>query len=291
MFANEEIAPAERRRYRNPASSVPLCWLAALALGGLTPGAASAQGPGPGRERVRNVVYVKSNDPAGNAIFAFRRHDDGSLTPLAGSPFPAGGTGITPTFALGPFNSDQNIIIDSSYTLLFAVNSGSDGVAVFWINGNGSLSPVNGSPFPSGGSNPVSVGLSGDDVLCVVNQDQDPGRPGLFLPDYASFRVTKQGRLIPIPTFFVDAGASPSQALVSPDGGLMVRAEFLGGPAPHLPDRAKRPPGSGRGTAAPSGGVCRHRRACLAAGAGGPPDQAATVRRFRDDQPDRDLPL
>lgn len=229
MFANEEIAPAERRRYRNPASSVPLCWLAALALGGPTPGAASAQGPGPGRERVRNVVYVESNDPAGNAIFAFRRHDDGSLTPLAGSPFPAGGTGITPTFALGPFNSDQNIIIDSSYTLLFAVNSGSDGVAVFWINGNGSLSPVNGSPFPSGGSNPVSVGLSGDDVLCVVNQDQDPGRPGLFLPDYASFRVTKQGRLIPIPTFFVDAGASPSQALVSPDGGLMVRAEFLGG--------------------------------------------------------------
>jgi 6-phosphogluconolactonase (cycloisomerase 2 family) len=77
----------------------------------------------------------------------------------------------------------------------------------------------------------VSVGLSGDDVLCVVNQDQDPDHPGRFLPDYTSFRVTGAGRLIPIPrsTFFVDAGASPSQALVSPDGGVVFGAEFLGG--------------------------------------------------------------
>jgi 6-phosphogluconolactonase (cycloisomerase 2 family) len=190
------------------------------------PGAASAQPPG-----ARGVVYVESDDPAGNAVLAFRRHDDGSLTPLPGSPFPTGGLGITPTFNLGPFDSDQEVIINREHTLLFAVNGGSDSIAVFHIKPDGSLTPVDGSPFPSGGSNPVSVGLSGDDVLCVVNQDQDPGRPGMLLPDYTSFRVTGQGRLIPIPrsTFFVDAGSSPSQALVSPDGGVLFGADFLGG--------------------------------------------------------------
>jgi 6-phosphogluconolactonase (cycloisomerase 2 family) len=200
--------------------------LALLALAGPAPGTASAQ-----PAKARGVVYVESNDPAGNAVFAFQRHDDGSLTPLPGSPFPTGGLGITPTFNLGPFDSDQEVIVNPDHTLLFAVNGGSDTVAVFRINPDGTLAPVDGSPFPSGGSNPVSVGLSGDDVLCVVNQDQDPGHPGRFLPDYTSFRVSDRGRLLPIPrsTFFVDAGSSPSQALVAPDGGVLFGAEFLGG--------------------------------------------------------------
>jgi 6-phosphogluconolactonase (cycloisomerase 2 family) len=190
------------------------------------PAPAPAQQP-----TARGVVYVESDDPAGNAVFAFRRHDDGSLTPLPGSPFPTGGLGITPTFALGPFDSDQEVIVNKAHTLLFAVNGGSDSVAVFRIKPDGSLTPVDGSPFPSGGSNPVSVGLSRDDVLCVVNQDQDPGHPGVFLPNYTSFRVTERGRLVPVEhsTFFVDQGSSPSQALVSPDGGLLFGAEFLGG--------------------------------------------------------------
>jgi 6-phosphogluconolactonase (cycloisomerase 2 family) len=230
MSSHVESAPIEGLDNRH---AMPRCrWtrfavvLASLALAGPAPGTASARPP-----EVRNVVYVESNDPTGNAIFAFRRHDDGSLTPLPGSPFATGGTGITPTFNLGPFDSDQEVIINRDHTLLFAVNGGSDTIAVFHINPDGSLTPVDGSPFSSGGSNPVSVGLSGDDVLIVVNQDQDPGHPGRFLPDYASFRVTGQGRLVPISrsTFFVDAGASPSQALVSPDGGVVFGAEFLGG--------------------------------------------------------------
>src|SRR5262249_12345127 len=138
----------------------------------------------------RNIVYIESNDPAGNAILAYERNNaDGSLKPLMGSPFPAGGLGITFTTALGPFDSDQEVILNPARTMLFAVNGGSDTIAVFWINADGSLSPVDGSPFPSGGSNPVSVGLAGD-ILCVVNKDEDPGHPGQVLPTYTSFRVT-----------------------------------------------------------------------------------------------------
>jgi 6-phosphogluconolactonase (cycloisomerase 2 family) len=177
-----------------------------------------------------NVVYVESNDPDGNAIFAFSRALDGSLTPLPGSPFSAKGLGITPTFALGPFDSDQEIIADTSRSLLFATNGGSDTIAVFKIHGDGTLTHVKGSPFPSGGSNPVSVGLA-DDVLCVVNQDNDPGHPGQFLPNYTSFSVGSDGSLIPIPrsTVSVDAGSSPSQALIAPSNELMFGADFLGG--------------------------------------------------------------
>jgi 6-phosphogluconolactonase (cycloisomerase 2 family) len=221
-------------------------WLAALfallALGGLAAREAAAEPPHAQvrqphapllqAPRSQNVVYVESNDPAGNAILAFTRDNaDGSLTPLPGSPFPTGGLGITYTTALGPFDSDQEVIVNPAHTLLFAVNGGSDTIAVFRINADGSLTPVDGSPFPSGGSNPVSVGLSKNDVLVVVNQDQDPGHPGLFLPNYTSFHVSPQGRLTPVrnSTFYVDAGSSPSQALISHDGKLMFGAEFLGG--------------------------------------------------------------
>jgi 6-phosphogluconolactonase (cycloisomerase 2 family) len=181
--------------------------------------------------RARNTVYVESNDPAGNEIFAFARNDsDGSLTPLPGSPFPAGGLGITFTTALGPFDSDQEVIVNPEHTLLFAVNGGSDTIAVFRIHADGSLAPVAGSPFPSGGSNPVSVGLAGN-ILCVVNKDEDPDHPGQTLPNYTSFRVSHEGQLTPVPdsTVFDDLGSDPSQALISPNGTLLFGADFLGG--------------------------------------------------------------
>jgi 6-phosphogluconolactonase (cycloisomerase 2 family) len=231
MFDHDGIAPASRRRQQAATAGLRLTGLAALvavlALGGLAPREASAQG-----QKAQNFVYVESDDPAGNAIFAFsRNYADGSLEPLPGSPFPTGGLGITFTTALGPFDSDQEVIVNSTHTLLFAVNGGSDTIAVFGINTDGSLTPVVGSPFPSGGSNPVSVGLSNDDVLVVVNQDQDPDHPGLFLPDYTSFHVSPQGRLTPVRNsrISLDLGSSPSQALISPNGRLMFGAEFLGG--------------------------------------------------------------
>jgi 6-phosphogluconolactonase (cycloisomerase 2 family) len=190
---------------------------------------------GPGRRAWADdddgrFVYTQSNDPAGNAVFAFRRHPDGRLTPVPGSPFPTGGTGITPTLNLGPFDSDQEILVDRHRRLLFTVNGGSDSIAVFRIDRDGSLDPIDGSPFDSGGSNPVSVGLAGD-ILCVVNKAEDPGHMADVLPNYTTFRVGHRGRLTPVPnsTLSVDIGSSPSQALVSPNRKLLFGADFLGG--------------------------------------------------------------
>jgi 6-phosphogluconolactonase (cycloisomerase 2 family) len=117
----------------------------------LTTGALFAESHEDSDEQPSGVVYVESNigTPGGNSILAFRRDSQGELTSLPGSPFPTGGTGVFDTsLQLGPFDSDQNVIANPEHTLLFAVNSGSNTIAVFHIHENGSLSPVEGSPFP-----------------------------------------------------------------------------------------------------------------------------------------------
>jgi len=191
------------------------------------------------------VVYVESNTPR-NRILAFQRDERGDLTPLPGSPFPTGGSGVHPIdpSVLGPFDSDQNLILNPDRTRLFAVNSGSDTVAVFDIKPDGGLAAVEGSPFPSGGANPVSVGLAGD-ILIVVNKDYDLGRPGFNpvarKPNYTTFRVDSQGRLTPVPSSTVDANPggvfnggvgpgnpNPSQALVARGNGVIFDADFFG---------------------------------------------------------------
>jgi DNA-binding beta-propeller fold protein YncE len=82
-----------------------------------------------------DVVYVESNIPTGNSIIAFRRDATGALTELSNSPFPTGGTGIgsdpDALPILGPFDTDQNIILNPEGTRLFAVNGGSNEISVF----------------------------------------------------------------------------------------------------------------------------------------------------------------
>ena len=177
-----------------------------------------------------DVIYLESNSTAGNSVFAYKF--DFTASPTLLSRTPAGGIGVyDPSFALGPFDSDQNLIEDASGTMLFAVNSGSNTVAVFHIEPDGSLVAVNGSPFPSGGSDPVSLGLT-NDVLVVVNKDQDPAQnDNLVQPNYTSFHVLPGGVLVPVPqsTVSVAYGSSPSQALMASQGAFVFGADFLGG--------------------------------------------------------------
>lgn len=207
-----------------------VCLAATLVAMGLAPTASR------GEDGPSAVVYVESNigtTPGVNSIFGFRRDLHGKLTRLPGSPFSTDGTGVgpNPTFALGPYDSDQNMIADEDGQRLFAVNSGSNTIAVFDIQENGELTPVPGSPFHSGGVNPVSVGLA-DDVLCVVNKSMDPNQPSTsILPNYTTFRVTERGGLSPVAasTVSVAANASPTQALVGPEKELLFGADFFGG--------------------------------------------------------------
>ena len=183
--------------------------------------------------RSEHVVYTETNDRA-NAVLAFRRDESGRLTLLPGAPFSTGGKGVIDlSFKLGPFDTDQNVVIDSDRRLLFAVNSGSNSIAVFHIRPHdGSLEPTEGSPFPSGGINPVSIGLQGDQIV-IINQDLDPAQNATGTsPSIVTRHVTEDGRIVEFPaniTSPLPVGSAPSQALTANDRPFVFDAEFLGG--------------------------------------------------------------
>ena len=194
------------------------------------PVSAATLPPGP-------VVYVESNerDPANragaNQILAYHLNDRGQLEQIAGSPFATHGQGVSdPSLKLGPFDSDQILITNPERTRLYAVNPGSNSVAGFQIQPDGSLRDLPGSPYGSGGSNPVSVGLSGD-TLVVVNKAMDPAQPSATTPSYVTFQVREDGSLQRRAASVVNSavGSSPSQALISPDQRLVFGSDFLGG--------------------------------------------------------------
>lgn len=221
------------------ASGAPMAGSLAVAIASVlaafaAPVAHAADDDGGGWERPQReaVVYTESNvsTPGGNTILAYSRERGGRLKPLPGSPFSTRGTGvIDPSLALGPFDSDQLIITNAEHTLLFAANPGSNSIAVFHIQPDGALVHVQGSPFPSGGSNPVSVGLA-KDTLVVVNKAMDPAQR-VRTPNYASFHVAADGQLSPLATSIVSVaqGSSPSQALVPANARFAFGSDFLGG--------------------------------------------------------------
>ncbi len=177
---------------------------------------------------VAGIVYLESNRAENNSILAYVRDPDGQLRLL--NEYPTGGKGVFDTsLALGPFDSDQNITVDAEHTLLFAVNSGSDTIAVFNIGADGALQPVAGSPFPSGGVNPVSVGLA-KETLVVVNKAMDPARPGLNQPTYVTLHVSPSGALSgPLSIVPAPVGSSLSQAAISSGKRLVFDAQFMAG--------------------------------------------------------------
>jgi hypothetical protein len=65
-----------------------------------------------------------------------------------------------------------------------------------------------------------------------VNKNEDPRQDiSKSVPNYTSFRVTPQGKLIPVPnsTLTVAQGSSPSQALTVRSAPLVFSTDFLGG--------------------------------------------------------------
>ena len=62
----------------------------ALSVVALSAPTAGAHAP----DRVVGHTYVNDNSAGANTVAGFDRHADGSLTPIPGSPFSAGGAGL-----------------------------------------------------------------------------------------------------------------------------------------------------------------------------------------------------
>lgn len=192
-----------------------------------------ATGPaacGPVTDASSGTVFVEANvaAPGQNAILAFRYCNGGMPALLVGR-YLTGGTGGADLDDNGFLDADQQVITNDDQSLLFAVNQGSDTIAVFNVGANGVLMPVKGSPFPSGGIAPTSLGLSGN-VLIVANKASDGVRDlRAAIPTFTTFRVATDGTLTPTGTSYpLPVNSSPTQAYVAPGGKLLFGTEESG---------------------------------------------------------------
>lgn len=182
-------------------------------------------------QEVKTYIYLESDigRPRNqNSVFAFSNDGSGNLTALPGSPYLTGGTGISANGGTA-FDADQQVITNLAGTRLYAVNSHSNSIAAFTLNADGTLTTLPGSPFPSGGQDPVSLGLSGG-FLAVVNKNEDPNQNiDADLPNYTTFTVNPDGSLTMNASSTVDVaqGSSPSQALLLDRGHIVFGLEFM----------------------------------------------------------------
>ena len=186
----------------------------------------------PGNKIDADVVYVETNDFSNqnNALLAYINTGDGNLLPLPGGPFYTNGEGVGNLMQkLGPEDSDSQLKITSDGKFLLAINPGTNTIAVFEISADGLLTPVPGSPFPSGGQTPSSIDIRGKYVF-VVNKSTDFSHPITQAPNYTTFTIDNNGKLMPVAgsTFTTTVGSSPAQALISNDGRFLFGADFLG---------------------------------------------------------------
>jgi 6-phosphogluconolactonase (cycloisomerase 2 family) len=173
------------------------------------PGAALAHGFG---SPVIGHVYTDGNNAGANTVAVFDRHIDGSLTANPGSPYPAGGVGLGT--GLGSQGAVQTA--DGGRYVL-AADAGSNQISVLRAGWNGSLTPVPGSPFSSGGVEPNSIAVH-NNLVYVSNAGN--GGPG----DYAGFYLSPWGGLIPITnsTVSIPAGSGPGVVLFNNNGTKLI---------------------------------------------------------------------
>jgi len=175
-------------------------------------------------EPVVGHVYTLDNDGNSNGVVILNRLADGTLREMTGSPIATGGKGfVVPTG--GDLDSQGPLRIHGKH--LLAVNPGSDSIAVFEVAPSGALKPVAGSPFPSGGSHPMSLAVHGD-IVYVANQAVPFANPR-GAPNITGFRLDNAGRLIPIAGSTVEfpLGEGPAQVEFNPAGTVLsVTAGF-----------------------------------------------------------------
>jgi 6-phosphogluconolactonase (cycloisomerase 2 family) len=182
-----------------------LAGLIALAGAGAAPAVAAASSHNAG------FVYVNDNTAGHNTIAAFAREADGTLTPLAGSPFNAGGAGAGTGLA-----SQGAVQVSSDRRYVIAVDSGSNQISVLRIRRHGGLKLV--SVVSSGGQKPVSV-AEHDGLVYVANA-------GTGGSNYTGYTLNDGGQLRPLAdsTVSLPDSAQPGDVLFNSTGANLVGA-------------------------------------------------------------------
>jgi len=193
--------------------------LAAVALALVGAGAAAgADGHGGGHGQ-DGVVFVQTNELAGNQIVVYDRNEDGTLTP-AGT-YATGGNGgaALPGTESDHLASQGSLVYVAEHKQLIAVNAGSDTVSAFRVQGDRlSLENV----LSSGGQFPASIGAH-DGLVYVLNSGGTGIVQGFRIGDQGLEPIAGSSRSLGLantdPPFFL---TSPGQVGFTPDGRKLI---------------------------------------------------------------------
>ena len=193
------------------------------------PAASAATGPqAPGHrawDGGGGAVFALTDNTAGNAVAAFRRAADGTLTPVG--TYPTGGLGGILSGSVVDHTASQGALAyDRHRELLIAVNPGSDTVSVFRVHGDRlALSQV----LPSGGDFPVSVTVRGNHAY-VLNALGGGSLYGYRLDGQHLTALSGSYRPLGLGTTAASPfTATPGQAAFTPDGTqLLVTTKATG---------------------------------------------------------------
>jgi 6-phosphogluconolactonase (cycloisomerase 2 family) len=197
---------------------VPAIGVGMLAMTALAAPAFASTSASAGDSGNTGAVFVQTDNTAGNAVAAYHRAADGTLT-LAGTYRTGGNGGILAGSVVDHTASQGSLTYDDEHGLLFAVNAGSDTVSVFRVFGDRlELRQV----IWSGGAFPVSVTVHGNHAYVL----DALGGGTLY-----GYRITG-GHLTPIPgssrRLGLDPNATPQftstpgQVAFTPDGSRIL---------------------------------------------------------------------
>lgn len=195
---------------RRPKCSLPLCGLETLESRGLM----SALGLAHGAE---SFAYTETDNTNlnQNAVIAYRQNAQGQVTEIGS--FKTDGTGLANPGLLGPQDSNDEVIASPDGRFLFAVNQGSNSVAEFRVNPNGSLDLVGRSAVKSGGTQPASLSIANGRLYVINRGNEVQGETATVAPTITVFNILPFGGLSrdAAATTTLPLGESPSQLLIS----------------------------------------------------------------------------
>jgi 6-phosphogluconolactonase len=159
------------------------------------------------------VTFLYTDDVSNGGIDAFSISSGGALTPISGSPFAMPSDWAPPQV--------DNIAIDPAGKFLYTPDAASNVVVGFTIDGaTGALSPMSGSPFPTGAS-PQQVVVTPSGQFLYASDGNDPqGGISAYTIDSST------GNLTPIAgsPFPATAGGGPDGLVVDPSGKFLYAA-------------------------------------------------------------------
>ena len=167
----------------------------------------------------QGTFVYSNNDPSGapNSVSAFSVGANGALSPVAGSPFATGGTGVG-----GGLFASNRITTAIVKDFLYVANAGSNNVSAFSVNpATGVLTMVVGSPFATGGiADGAGMALAttpDDNFLIAAN--------GVSL-NITVYSIAANGTLSPVAgsPFSAGSGGTLDGIKVTPDGKFLAVA-------------------------------------------------------------------